>query len=57
MPAGNTGKKVQYNLVGDFLKICTIYVSSPSSSSSSSSSSSLSQSVENPNFAIILQNT
>ena len=55
MPAGNTGKKVQYNLVGDFLKICTTYVSSPSSSSSSSSS--LSQSVENPNFAIILQNT
>ena len=53
MPAGNTGKKVQYNLVGDFLKICTTYVSSPSSSSSSS----LSQSVENPNFAIILQNT
>lgn len=50
MPAGNTGKKVQYNLVGDFLKICTTYVSSPSSSS-------LSQSVENPNFAIILQNT
>ena len=55
MPAGNTGKKVQYNLVGDVLKICTTYVSSPSSSSSSSSS--LSQSVENPNFAIILQNT
>ena len=55
MPAGNTGKKVQYNLVGDFLKICTTYVSLPSSSSSSSSS--LSQSVENPNFAIILQNT
>ena len=56
MPAGNTGKKVQYNLVGDVLKICTTYVSSPSSSSSSSSLS-LSQSVENPNFAIILQNT
>ena len=55
MPAGNTGKKVQYNLVGNFLKICTTYVSSPSLSSSSSSS--LSQSVENPNFAIILQNT
>ena len=56
MPAGNTGKKVQYKLIGDFSKSCTTNLSS-SSSSAAAAAALLSESVENPNFAIVLQNT